>query len=309
MNRPLQLRNRRPARGFTLVELLVVIGIIALLISILLPTLNQARRSAKSVVCQSNLRQAGTGLLMFTESNKQKLPTADVPSGGGTGHPFWYDRVMEYLGAKSDALGSGIYDPENYAEFFTCPDAAVEGGFLHYAPHTRLMPPQAPWLPEAIAQPFSVIAGRKVMDSYKLTQVPSSVRTLVLSDASQFLGNGDPGLDHLKGNAFYSLTAMNSFSIYWNQFQQPIAIDGVDVNGGSPVRLKMGSTGNQDTSTWFEADVRFRHRDNDTANVLFLDGHVEALRLTPDSPLWADSLPDGGQLLQRNVMLIPEEDI
>ena len=84
---------RRP-RGFTLVELLVVIGIIALLISILLPTLNQARQSAKIVACLSNIRQLGTITAMYVNDNKQTLPEAMYNNKGGlsprgTGLPAW----------------------------------------------------------------------------------------------------------------------------------------------------------------------------------------------------------------------------
>src|SRR6059058_675293 len=64
-------RNRR---GFTLVELLVVIGIIALLISILLPALNKARKAANTVKCMANLRSIGQGLQLYASQNKNYIP-------------------------------------------------------------------------------------------------------------------------------------------------------------------------------------------------------------------------------------------
>jgi prepilin-type N-terminal cleavage/methylation domain-containing protein/prepilin-type processing-associated H-X9-DG protein len=76
------VRSRK--NGFTLVELLVVIGIIALLISILLPALHKAREAALELTCESNLRQIGMGIQTYADQNRGELPQKG-PDGSDQG--------------------------------------------------------------------------------------------------------------------------------------------------------------------------------------------------------------------------------
>lgn len=73
--------KRSPTKAFTLVELLVVIGIIALLISILLPALSAAREQARVIKCGSNLRTIGQGLAIYESSFKDAVPAAVLYAG------------------------------------------------------------------------------------------------------------------------------------------------------------------------------------------------------------------------------------
>jgi prepilin-type N-terminal cleavage/methylation domain-containing protein len=71
-NRFVQHKSSNPSRlrtAFTLVEVLVTLGVIAVLIALLLPSLASVNESARRVVCQSNLRQIGTGVLMYADDN------------------------------------------------------------------------------------------------------------------------------------------------------------------------------------------------------------------------------------------------
>lgn len=91
---------RRVRRGFTLTELLVVVGLIAILISLLLPVLNKTRTAARSANCLSNLRQLGLGLTMYLSAHRGRLPEW-IPHNPATPELAWNGYWLGLLAQES----------------------------------------------------------------------------------------------------------------------------------------------------------------------------------------------------------------
>jgi prepilin-type N-terminal cleavage/methylation domain-containing protein/prepilin-type processing-associated H-X9-DG protein len=100
-------RIRSAEEGFTLLELLVVIGVIAILAALLLPALSKAKAYAHSATCKNHLRQMGLALQMYVDGNQGKYPyrrglpdsNAD-PAAGGLDTRFWYAKLVPYYPLK-----------------------------------------------------------------------------------------------------------------------------------------------------------------------------------------------------------------
>lgn len=110
---------RASHKAFTLVELLVVIGIIAVLIAILLPTLGKAREQAKTTQCLSNLRQIGAAMIAYSADNKGYI----VPGGYSEGFSqLWFQILMDakYLPQNRTPV-SQTTDTQAKADVLRCP--------------------------------------------------------------------------------------------------------------------------------------------------------------------------------------------
>ena len=146
-------KQRKQRKGFTLVELLVVIGIIAVLISILLPSLSRARASADRIKCANNLRQVALGMLVYINENNGMCPAAYN----------YRDQQVIVDPATGLKMEAGLQDPTK--------NATKSYGYIHWSSYLDgQVPPEAfqcPSIPNGglgatLPNPKDLIPGQTV---------------------------------------------------------------------------------------------------------------------------------------------------
>jgi prepilin-type N-terminal cleavage/methylation domain-containing protein/prepilin-type processing-associated H-X9-DG protein len=290
--------------GFTLVELLVVIGIIALLISILLPALSKARQSASSLACQANLHSIGQGIMIYAGDNHGTLPygwwDGTWPATGAFNPAFeadWVTQTIATLNGKYDATANDVATNGSITTrmrgMFLCPDAPGQGvitgdhsSVSHYGSHPRLMP---------------VLNGQNLTAPYflpyKIAHIKRSAEICLIFEASLIHrstatppATGPDPADTWTQNLTIPVVSNIDGGIKGGGFNGPTKLSdnytGMTYTGSSPIDMTTAAVLNPAASYNCDvnsnvSNVRFRHLKNTSTNALMVDGHVQTFHYNP----------------------------
>ena len=268
-----RLFGRLRRSGFTLVELLVVIGIIALLVGILMPALTKARKSAQAVQCMSNVRQLGVGFMMYVDKYKGYLPWTGNSDGNATSNPvgpwddtaYWANSIPKIIGRSSyydlqqaAAKGGAPLAKAGDNNVLACPSAGfaqsansadtvnADGSFMMYGNAPGSPPQYVPNTTAGAVQPMPV---------YWCYVINSKLDNSVKNIAGTFVT--------ASGNGFLKLTQLHRPAI------TVLMVEKVMQSGETTPPTTSAIARGKTTYT------RFTARHNKGGHLLFADGHVQ----------------------------------
>jgi prepilin-type N-terminal cleavage/methylation domain-containing protein/prepilin-type processing-associated H-X9-DG protein len=267
-------------RGFTLVELLVVIGIIAVLIGILLPALSKARALASKTKCLSNVRQIGLAMVMYTMDNKGYFPAA-ARWGGPYGYPSSeeYESVFVYWEQPSQYW----YRPTERSSNTTQQDQNL-GAIARYmgktfSPGAFLCPDDDPATHQFVVStnnlryPYSytmnyffdnnIQFNYPSLPSLKMTQIRNSSHCcMVLEEGPSTINDGCTVCEFINFNSTGGYTGFVGGGMDW-----------VAVRHGCPSGKKL----HEPDTTVMAGDIENIPNSYGQSNTAFADGHAETV--------------------------------
>lgn len=182
------MTQRANRSGFTLVELLVVMAVVAVLAALVIPAIAGARERSRSVTCSGQMRELGMAVLLYTQDNLGRFPRSSH-SAGASREPGWAASIAPYLGAQPAEANAAWVNSE-----FGCPSNTNKA-------------------PDAYSYAMNVFFELKAGDSYVgrpatwrcLPQVPSPARTILLAETAAATGGMAP--DHFMCHQWSSVAA------------------------------------------------------------------------------------------------------
>jgi len=290
------VRTLKPRRGFTLVELLVVIGIIAVLIGILLPVIGRARDQANTTACMASMRNIGQLIYAYSVEFKGSVPFSyytDTGSGSQTVGEndgdatdkityVWWSVLRKFMRKGSASVFDNstlMPDGSRSTRFmaaFNCPTGLEREAGCDYGSNMVIMP-DLRW----------EVQINSAVPPYRQLSKPALLQKLypdnaLIWDACE-LGNVNPP---------FSRQYVCGYDVDNGSFNNPSQLSRLRFRGLIPSTSATPATGDQfpvdpgpnidDGSVGTRGNIRWRHAKNTAANFLFADGTVRTFRITRD---------------------------